>query len=111
MHHLTIPEQVDQAITNLIERRPAPVGAALAGEVETARLIRDGLSPVPLSERFELDLARRLANPGPLGDLPLPRVIRHHWRLALATATVAAGSVAIGLAGALYAVWRQRSGS
>ena len=66
---------------------------------------------MPLSARFEVDLARRLANPGPLGDLPLPRVVRHHWRLAVATATVAAGSAAVGLAGAVYAVWRQRSGS
>ena len=110
MHQLTIPEQVDQAVTALIERRPPAFGAGLADEVAAARLVRDGLAPVPLSARFEAELARRLAHPGPLEGLPLPVAVRHHWRWIAAAAAVTTGSLAVALTGALLAFRRTGRG-
>lgn len=85
-------EQIDHAVSAVLEGRPPRVSAALAGELAAAEALHQRLAPVPVSERFEAHLARRLG-----------RTRRRRQRLLL---TAAAGVAFVLPAVGAIAVWR-----
>jgi len=101
----TDAERIDQAVSALLEDRPAALPPPLADELTTARALRVNLPMVPPGEDFEAALARRMG--GDPAFSPGGRVsgfVRHHQRLVL---TGAVGSVVVSTAGAAVIAWRR----
>ncbi|HET9497939.1 MAG TPA: hypothetical protein VFP83_06400 [Candidatus Limnocylindria bacterium] len=100
----TDAERIDRAVSSVLDGEPAAVPPTLAGELATARALRDSLHPVPPGSAFEASLARRLdAATTPAADRRLMGFVRHHQRLVL---TGAVGSVVVSTAGMAVVAWR-----
>ena len=99
----TDAERVDRAVSALLKGEPADVPPALAGELETARTVRDSLHPVPAGAAFEAALGRRLGGGGTGLDRRLGGFVRQHGRLVV---TGAVGSFVISTAGVAVVAWR-----
>ena len=92
-------ERLDRAVDSLLNGRLATSERELAPLLDTADQLRLALAPVPVSARFEAELARRVAarrRTRPF-DLHVPT-----WLLL----TGAVSSAAVGVGVTAYAVWR-----
>ena len=95
----TPAERLDRAVDSLLKGGVATREPELRPLLDAADQLRLALAPVPVSARFEADLARRVAarrrmNPF---DLHVPT-----WLLL----TGAVSSAAVGVGVTAYAVWR-----
>jgi hypothetical protein len=95
----TSAERLDRALDHLLTGGLAVRERELRPLLDTAEQLRLALAPVPISTRFQADLARRVAAGGRTGpfDLHLPT-----WLIL----TGALSSAAVGVGVTAYAVWR-----
>jgi len=95
----TPAERLDRALDSLLTGGLATRERELRPLLDTADQLRLALAPVPVSARFEADLARRVAAGRRAGrfDLHVPT-----WLLL----TGAVSSAAVGVGVTAYAVWR-----
>ena len=95
----TPAERLDRALDNLLRGGVANREPELRPLLDAADRLRLALAPVPMSSRFEAELARRVAARRRISapDLHVP-----NWLLL----TGALSSAAVGLGITAYAVWR-----
>jgi hypothetical protein len=95
----TPAERLDRALDSLLQGGATPREPELRSLLDAADRLRVALPPVPVSARFEADLARRVATRRRInaGDLHVPT-----WLLV----TGAVSSAAVGVGITAFAVWR-----